>query len=137
MRIGVNSMVGAAVFSVFLGSAAAADELSKPALERVYSVGKSFAIAQQIAKQCRSFRLRNGTKRTVERYLLDIGQKEGVDNRGMKQAFRSIPAARIQDDMLGYVAKRGIVIAERTSWCKAGQAEMAAGGQIANFLVAK
>lgn len=120
-------------FAMFAG-VARADGLSDTALERVYSVGKSYTLAQEIAKRCRSIRLRNGTRRTVERYLLNIGKEEGVGKRGMMNEFRKIPPARVQDDMLGYISKRNIVIADRSTWCAAGRAEISAGGQIANFL---
>jgi hypothetical protein len=134
---GAVKVVWALSFAVMLGSFGPvnAGSVDPKVMNTIYNRAQALGFAQNIAKNCRSIRLKRGSKRSAEKWLRKYRVKHGVKETEVRAAFKKFPKKRIQDDAFAFINDNGIIVGERQTYCVAGKKLIANGSAIGSFLV--
>lgn len=95
-------------------------------------------LAEEITRECpQHYTINPSEKAAVEHELQTVAGAQGYRSVTHDTLIASIGGQRVlQDTILGYIAKRNILIGDSASFCAAGDAEVAGHTAIGKYLVA-
>ncbi|MCL7405534.1 DUF5333 family protein [Marivivens sp.] len=95
-------------------------------------------LAQRISRNCgRQFTFLSNKADTYYADLEEQMRDRGYSSQDFEHVVRNLPEAEAQARVISWVQERNVVITDSATWCPAGQAEIAEGTEIANFLRAR
>ena len=97
-------------------------------------------IASQIASECGRYRFNFGLQRSSIMRMVPAIEAAGLTERDLELYARNIPRDDrqiMQNRIIAYIEERNILIGDEESFCAAGDVEVAAQSQIAEFLIAR
>ncbi|EEE37275.1 hypothetical protein RKLH11_1111 [Rhodobacteraceae bacterium KLH11] len=100
----------------------------------VYDFAFANAMAEQIVSGCRSLKLNRSAVAEKTEALSQEFEARGYTESDFRHLGRNLPLKRLQDDTIRYIQTNGIVLSDPSTFCTAGQREIANGTQIGAFL---
>ncbi len=100
----------------------------------VYDFAFANAMAEQIVGECGSLKLNRSAVADKTETLSKEFETKGYTESDFRHLGRNLPLKRLQDDTIQYIQTNGIVFGDPSTFCTAGQREIANGTQIGAFL---
>jgi len=100
----------------------------------LYDFAVAAALAESIAGECRSIKFNKAAANERMQALDGALQAKGYQESDLRVLADKLPHKRAQDDFISFIQKNEIVITEPSTFCVAGQREIANGTQIGALL---
>ena len=95
------------------------------------------AIAKTVAGKCKRYRLNSGKLSSETKALADDLEARGYTVSDVNRLKRNMSKSEMQDQLLDWAKKRDVVFSDKSSFCAAGDAEVAQGTAVSKYLIAR
>lgn len=95
------------------------------------------AIAKTIAGQCKRYRLNSGKLSSETKAFSDDLEARGYTASDLNRLKRNLSKSEIQGQLLEWAKKRNVVFSDKSSFCAAGDAEVAQQTAVSKYLIAR
>ena len=102
--------------------------------EEVYDFAFTASVAELLADECPSTRFDRPAATKQMKSISDGLKAKGYNQSDFRHLSKNLPRKRVQDDLIQYIQKNGLVIGEPSTFCTVARREIASGTAVGALL---